>query len=352
MRRQPRVYEKKQGNYNFEQFSRYTQMFNSASKIDNQKSERFYKMTKYVKENIDDKVDPFVHKYVEVDGLRPDLVTIPEEFKDLDTEDLVKEKAEGDFSGRKPSSNRRIIRQRTDKSLVGYDSWRCHDRVLMKGSGKAFAVAKLMIAPAALVRAFGMPSTTEIFYDGTGEYNFEDSNLDLYCLYDYRQTDFYYGLNREDEYYETKRNLKRPLHKRKMRRPTIQEFWESEEPKEFKLSADDQAQYRKFKRWLRKHLDVHGLPDAKPFDQIQAEKFKDEVQIHLGDYKEPSVINTKMAVHQWDFTYFLNEEELKKLKPEEKPEEFEVPKHPDMATAERIFISKEQIKMEEIEKEK
>jgi hypothetical protein len=32
---------------------------------------------------------------------------------------------------------------------------------------------------------------------------------------------------------------------------------------------------------------------------------------------------------------------LKKLKPEEMPEKFEVPKHPDMTTAERIFISKE-----------
>jgi hypothetical protein len=96
-----------------------------------------------------------------------------------------------------------------------------------------------MIAPASLVRAFGMPSPTEIFYDGTGEFNFEDSNLDLYCLYDYRQTDFYYGLNRDDDYYETKRNLKRPLHKRKQRRPTIEEFWACEELKEFKLSCDD-----------------------------------------------------------------------------------------------------------------
>jgi len=174
-----------------------------------------------------------------VDGFDPNLVEIPEEFKDLDTSSIAEEKAKGDFSGRKPSKTRRIIRQRTDKSLVGYDSWRVEDRKLLKGSGKAFAVAKLMIAPASLVRAFGHPAPTEIFYDGTGEYNFEDSNLDLFCLYDYRQTDFYYGINREDSYYETKRNLKRPLHKRKMKRPTIQEFWESEEPKEFKLSCDD-----------------------------------------------------------------------------------------------------------------
>jgi len=59
-----------------------------------------------------------------------------------------------------------------------------------------------------------------------------------------------------------------------------------------------------------------------------------------------------MAVHRWDFTHFLSEDEKKKLKPEELPEKFEIPTHPDMATAERIFISKEQIKMEEIEKEK
>ena len=45
--------------------------------------------------------------------------------------------------------------------------------------------------------------------------------------------------------------------------------------------------------------------------------------MHLGDFNEKSEINTKMAVHQWDFTYFLNDEEQKKLKPEDRPEEFE-----------------------------
>jgi hypothetical protein len=30
-----------------------------------------------------------------------------------------------------------------------------------------------------------------------------------------------------------------PLHSRKQKYPTIQEFWESTEPKTFKLSADD-----------------------------------------------------------------------------------------------------------------
>jgi hypothetical protein len=55
-------------------------MYDAAKVEDTKKSERFYKMTKYVKDNIDNKGDPFVHKYTVVDGLRPDLVTIPEEF--------------------------------------------------------------------------------------------------------------------------------------------------------------------------------------------------------------------------------------------------------------------------------
>ena len=51
------------------------------------------------------------------------------------------------------------------------------------------------------------------------------------------------------------------------------------------------------KRWLRKHLEQFGHPEARAFDEIIEEKFKSEISMHLGDYNEPSVINTKMAVH-------------------------------------------------------
>ena len=110
---------------------------------------------------------------------------------------------------------------------------------MLKGDGKNHAVCKIQIAPADLIKLFGTPEPTEIFYQGTGQYTFEDNNLDMYCLFDYKQTDFYYGINREDEYYTTNKNLKLPLHSRKQKYPTIQEFWESTEPKTFKLSADD-----------------------------------------------------------------------------------------------------------------
>lgn len=70
-------------------------------------------------------------------------------------------------------------------------------------------------------------------FDGTGEYEFEDNNLDVFSINDYRQTDFYWGINREDEYYD--KYLNKTPHKRRRKWPTIKEFWESTEPHEFKL---------------------------------------------------------------------------------------------------------------------
>lgn len=45
------------------------------------------------------------------------------------------------------------------------------------------------------------------------------------------------------------------MHKRKQTYPSIKEFWESTEPKEFKLACDDQSDWKKFKRWLKRELD-------------------------------------------------------------------------------------------------
>ena len=94
-----------------------------------------------------------------------------------------------------------------------------------------------MIPPAFLVKAFGYPGPTRTGFDGSGEYDFEDNNLDIFNIADYRKTDFYWGLNREDEYYE--RDLKLPPHKRRRKWPSIKEFWESMEPQEFKLTCQD-----------------------------------------------------------------------------------------------------------------
>lgn len=83
-----------------------------------------------------------------------------------------------------------------------------------------------MLVPSQLVKAFGMPTSTRTGFEGTGEYDFEDNNLDVFNIADYKKTDFYWGLNREDEYYE--QDLGLPPHKRRRKWPTIKEFWESD----------------------------------------------------------------------------------------------------------------------------
>lgn len=93
------------------------------------------------------------------------------------------------------------------------------------------------MVPAELVKAFGLPTPSRTGFDGTGEYDFEDNNLDVFNLCDYRQTTYYYGMNREDEYYD-KYASKAP-HKRRKKWPSIEEFWKSTEPKEFRLSCQD-----------------------------------------------------------------------------------------------------------------
>jgi ferritin len=86
-KRQPRV-DLDKYNYNHEQFRRYTREYNKAKEADDKNSKQLYKLVRYVKENKDNKSDSFVKKFTEIDQFDPDLIEVPEEFKDLDLEDL------------------------------------------------------------------------------------------------------------------------------------------------------------------------------------------------------------------------------------------------------------------------
>jgi hypothetical protein len=126
----------------------------------------------------------------------------------------------------------------------------------LKSGGKHPCVRKVQLIPADLIKAFGMPSPSETGFEGTGEYHFEDNNLDCFNISDYKKTDFYYGIPRPegDEYYESKKNLAKPPHKREKKWPSVEEFWSSTDPQEFRLSCQDQADFRKFRVWIRKIL--------------------------------------------------------------------------------------------------
>jgi hypothetical protein len=59
---------------------------------------------------------------------RFDLIDIPEEFRNIDIEGM---KVAKDKRSRRP-----LIRNRTNRDISNYDSWRIHDRQLIKGGGK------------------------------------------------------------------------------------------------------------------------------------------------------------------------------------------------------------------------
>ena len=88
-------------------------------------------------------------------------------------------------------------------------------------------------------RAFGTPDDAHVGFASTGQFDFEDSNLDLYRIFDLKKTDFYHGLNREDEHYTTDKNMRKPVYKRVRKWPSIQEFWDSDEPVQFRVLASD-----------------------------------------------------------------------------------------------------------------
>ena len=156
------------------------------------------------------------------------------------------------------------------------------------------------MAPADLWKVFGQPDEPSIGITSTGEYNFEDNNLDCYKLYDYKLTDAFRGLNRDDEYYTKPKNMGKPIHKRKRKYPSVEEFWSSLEPVEFKLAADERADLGRFRRWFRSQMALVNTEVS--FEDRVLKKYRSKVDICLGEWSEKGVINTDMAAHKLDCT--------------------------------------------------
>lgn len=272
---------------------------------------------------------------------RLDLIEIPPEFQDESLEDI---KIKKDKRTRRP-----IIRMRTSRDISKYDAWRNYDRQIIKSGGKHPCVRKLQLIPADMVKAFGLPSPSETGFQGTGEYHFEDSNLDCFNISEYKKTDFFYGIERPegDAYYESKKNLAKPPHKREKRWPTIEQFWTSTEPQEFRLSCQDQADFRKFRVWVRKVLAevADKGKDYKPYAEQAAEKFGSEIDICLGKFEEKGKVNNDIAIFKYDYSYFMTADEIKK---KGLPNKLVAPKAFDLAQAERVVITKEELKQREL----
>jgi len=74
-------------------------------------------MLKYSKENPNSKDKAITNFMAKV---QLDLVEVPEEFKDVETDDLV--------IRRDRRARRKVIRHKTSRDLSKYDAWICSDR--------------------------------------------------------------------------------------------------------------------------------------------------------------------------------------------------------------------------------
>lgn len=222
-------------NYNFEQFRDFTKIHTREMELLKKREETVSKMMRYITLNPDNNVSDHFMRQLGISA--KDVVDTP----DLDI---------SDFSPEQDRRHRRqVIRTRTSRDLSNYESWRVWDRNLEIGNYKRDHASWIKLAPADLVKTFGSPSESAS-HESTGEYTFEDNQLDLFVIAEYKQTQHYRGYDREDAYYERQESMLHE-HKRKPRYPTEEDFWAKEEPVEFKLWCADYAQFRKFKKWIR-----------------------------------------------------------------------------------------------------
>jgi hypothetical protein len=137
-------------------------------------------------------------------------------------------------------------------------------------------------------------------------YYFEDENLDVFLVGDYQQTQITWGFNYTEEFYEEQEKTVKPDWRVK-KWPTCHEFWESTEPKEFKIYYLRYSELHKFKRWLKVYVNSFDANVDKSMDQILDEKFGP-----MDDYTDYSMQRTNdsvPAIHHYGAKYFLEKDE-------------------------------------------
>jgi hypothetical protein len=145
--------------------------------------------------------------------------------------------------------------------------------------------------------------------------------------------------------------MKKPEQWRTKKWPTVEEFWATEEPKPFRLLSSTEADYRKFRRWLRQHL--RKIEDSDfDYDKATMEAFGDDkdIDICMGDFDTHEEINHDMAVFKWTNKEYMSKEEIKKLTDVQKKVPTPVEMF-DLAKSERMEMIKADLKIQEIQAE-
>jgi hypothetical protein len=142
--------------------------------------------------------------------------------------------------------------------------------------------------------------------DFTGMFYFEDENLDLFLIGDHMQTVDSWGPNYTEEFYAEQELTVKPEWRIK-KWPTYSEFWNSLEPKEFRIYYTRHSEVRKFKRWIKVYVNYFNPEKEQTLDQILDEKFGK--MDDYTDYNLERKVDTVPAIYHYTPKFFMSKDE-------------------------------------------
>jgi hypothetical protein len=100
---------------------------------------------------------------------------------------------------------------------------------------------------------------------------------------------------------------------RRQKWPEHQEFWESTEPKEFRIQYPLYSQAKRFKRWLKVRTTYFDSEKEKTIDQILDEKFG-EIDCYTDyELKRPR-LSQVAAIYHYSPEFFMSPTDKKGIK--------------------------------------
>ena len=106
--------------------------------------------------------------------------------------------------------------------------------------------------------------TTRTF-SSTREWDFEDSNGDVFLVYDHRQTQEYWGTKNVGVDYNDYKSRK--FRRAKKLYPSMTDFWESNELHELRVYGTKYSDGLRFKKWMLRELEKFDSEDSLSYEQ-------------------------------------------------------------------------------------
>jgi len=268
-------------NYNYEDHTIFTREYKKAKEIDDSIIENENKLLTYIKNNPYSK-QAIKFKYTNFVPLERKL---PIDIHKYD-----------DWVPEKTKEERKVRIDKYSKDITEYDAWRTFTETLPYIKNYSDNARKIKISPVKLIKRFGQPGNP-IESDMTGTYFFQDSNLDVFVLFDWQQTTKTWGVNLSDELYLKQEENTLPLH-RKIKFPTPDEFWKLEEPQLFKFNFSKIAERRKFYYWLINELQGEVVDINEELDKIFG-----KINLYENYDKEFKSSERKPAIYEFSQEY-------------------------------------------------